>query len=188
MITRRLVVKMKIHQLSIVVILLFLAGLVLQVMQIPFYLNLSDSEPWGLYRLTKFTGHLDKGELIIMKVPVQARPYVYGRGWLPKGRLLLKNVGALTGDQVTITNDKISINQKDIGPVFQQDHQGKPLPKLRGSFRIQPGYFLPLATAIPNSFDGRYFGPVPLRLIVGEAIPVLIFKPQSGKYIAIFRK
>lgn len=166
---------MKIYQLIIVVILLFLAGLVLQVMQIPFYLNLSNSEPQGIYRLIPLDSHLKKGDLIIMKVPVQARPYVYGRGWLPNGWLLLKNVGAMTGDQVTITNDKILINQKDTGPVFQHDHQGRPLPEIRGSFRIQPGYFLPLATAVPNSFDGRYFGPVPLRVIVGEAKPFLIF-------------
>ena len=128
---------MKIYQSIVLVILLFLAGLVLQVMQIPFYLNLSDSEPWGIYRLTKFTGHLDKGELIIMKVPAQARPYVYGRGWLPNGGLLLKNVGALPGDLVSITNDRIMINQKDTGPVFQQDQPGK-------AFTEAPGF-------VPNS-------------------------------------
>ena len=110
-----------------------------------------------------------------MQVPVQARPYVYGRGWLPNGGLLLKNLQALPGDLVSITNDRIMINQQYYGPVFSKDSQGRPLPELRGLFRIQPGYFLPLATAVPDSFDGRYFGPVPLWLIMGEAKPVLLF-------------
>jgi conjugative transfer signal peptidase TraF len=159
--------------LSIVVLL---AVAVLAVRTLPYYLNLSDSEPRGIYQLRPFDGHLIPGELIIMEVPVQARPYVYGRGWLPKDGLLLKNVGAVPGDQVMISIDGIMINQKYTGPVFTRDSQGKPLPEIRGSFRVPPGSFLPLATAVPNSFDGRYFGPVPQRLIVGKAKPVLIFK------------
>jgi type IV secretory pathway protease TraF len=75
-----------------------------------------------------------------------------------------------------IANDRMMINQEYIGPIFKRDSQGKPLPEIRGSFRIKPGCFLPLATAIPNSFDGRYFGSVPMRLIVGKAKLVLIFK------------
>jgi conjugative transfer signal peptidase TraF len=153
-----------------------LAGLVLVVGKSPYYLNLSNSEPLGIYLLTPFRGDPKTGELVILDVPAQARPYIYGRGWLPEGGRLLKNIGAVPGDQVIISNDGIVINHQYIGPVFDQDSQGKPLPKLRGSFRIKPGYFLPIATAIPNSFDGRYFGPVPLRLIVGKAKPVLIFK------------
>jgi conjugative transfer signal peptidase TraF len=160
----------------IIIIFVLLAGLILMVKKVPYYLNLSDSEPWGIYQLTPFDGHLYTGELVIMEVPVQARPYVYGRGWLPKGGLLLKNIGAIPGDQVMISNNGIIINHKYTGPVFTKDSQGKPLPEIRGSFRIPPGSFLPLSTAVPNSFDGRYFGPVPLRLIVGKAKPVLIFK------------
>jgi conjugative transfer signal peptidase TraF len=172
---------MKKYQVIIVIALFsFLAGLVLAVRSVPCYLNLSDSEPWGIYRLTPFDGHVFIGELVIMEVPVPARPVVYGRGWLPEGGLLLKSIGAVLGDQVMIANDAIFINQQYSGPVYHQDSQGKPLPELRGSFRIQPGYFLPLATAIPNSFDGRYFGPVSLRLILGKAKPVLIFKKYEG--------
>lgn len=168
---------MKKYRIIIVIaIFSFLAGLVLAARNVPCYLNLSDSEPWGIYRLTPFDGHLFIGELVIMEVPVPARPYVYGRGWLPEDGLLLKSIGAMPGDQVMIASDGIRINQQYFGPVFKQDSQGKPLPELRGSFRIQPGYFLPLATAIPNSFDGRYFGPVPLRMILGKAKPILIFK------------
>lgn len=167
---------MKKYQVIIIAMFSFLVGLVLAVRRVPCYLNLSNSEPWGIYRLSPFDGHFIRGELVIMEVPVQARPYVYGRGWLPEGGLLLKSIGAVPGDQVMIASDGILINQQYSGPVYNQDSQGKPLPELRGSFRIQPGYFLPLATAIPNSFDGRYFGPVPLRMILGKAKPILIFK------------
>jgi conjugative transfer signal peptidase TraF len=167
---------MRKYQTIVLIIFVLLASIVLAVRKPCYYLNLSDSEPWGIYQLMPFNGHLITGELVIMEVPVQAHPFVYGRGWLPQGGLLLKNIGAIPGDQIIIENSRIMINQKYIGPVFNHDSQGKPLPEIRGSFRIQPGYFLPLATAIPNSFDGRYFGPVSLRLIVGKAKPVLIFK------------
>ena len=162
-------------------LLLFLLFLVLIIRIDHLYLNLSASEPRGIYQLMPSDSNLPdcylfRGELIIMKVPVQARPYVYGRYRLPDGGLLLKNIGALPGDLVSITNGRIMINQQYYGPVYSKDSQGRPLPEFRGSFRIRPGYFLPLATAVPNSFDGRYFGPVSLRLIVGEAVPVLLFK------------
>ena len=162
--------------IGVITMFILLAGIVLAIRKAPYYLNLSDSEPWGIYRLTPFDGHLMRGEFVIMKVPEQARPVVYGRGWLPEGGLLLKNVGAVPGDRVVIASDGIRINRQYAGPIFTRDSQGRPLPELRGAFRIQPGHFLPLAAAIPNSFDGRYFGPVPLRLILGQAEPVLIFK------------
>jgi conjugative transfer signal peptidase TraF len=160
----------------IIAIFVLLAGVVLAVRKAPYYLNLSDSEPWGIYQLTPFDGRLIAGELVFMEVPDQARPYVYGRGWLPEGALLLKNIGAVPGDKVIVDDHHIAVNGRYIGPISMQDHEGKPLPRLRGFLKIQSGLFLPISNRIPNSFDGRYFGPVPLRLILGKAKPVFIFK------------
>lgn len=139
------------------------------------YLNLSNSEPLGIYRRIPFDGHLQTSELVFLVAPEQARPYIYGRGWLPEGWLLLKSVGALTGDKVTISNDSIKIKGVYTGPVLDKDNEGKPLPRLRGDIHIPAAHFLPIASRINNSFDGRYFGPVSYQLIQGKAIPVFTF-------------
>lgn len=139
-----------------------------------YYFNISASEPLGLYRKIPFNGKLKRGELVLMKVPPGARAYVYGRKWLPPGCLLLKNVGALPGDEYRISDTTFEINQCYIGPISRFDSHRKPLPRLRGIFRVPNGYFLPVSQYIPNSFDGRYFGPVPYGLIQGKAVPVLI--------------
>lgn len=139
------------------------------------YLNLTHSEPQGIYRLEPFHGSLQVNELVVLDPPENARPYIYGRRWLREGWPLLKGVGALPGDRYCISDTAISINGRVVGPVSGKDSQGRPLPKLRGRFVVEKGYFLPLSTYIRNSFDGRYFGAVPVSCIRGKAIPVLTF-------------
>jgi len=68
-----------------------------------FWLNLTDSEPMGLYRLEPLKGGVRRGELILMDVPKEFRKYVYGRGWLPEGWSLFKHVGAVAGDTYCVT-------------------------------------------------------------------------------------
>jgi conjugative transfer signal peptidase TraF len=150
--------------------------LIVNCIESPFYINYSASEPVGFYYKTQFDGCLQKGELVFLEVPRQARPYLWGRGWMRPGELLLKNVGAIAGDQILITTTAIYINEKYIGPIRKRDSQNRPLPVLRGNFEIEPGNFLPIATNRPNSFDGRYFGPVSQCLIRGKAKPILIFQ------------
>jgi conjugative transfer signal peptidase TraF len=141
-----------------------------------YYLNLSPSMPEGIYKLIPYDEHLKVGDIVIFEVPKKARPYVYGREWLPKGWLLMKKVGALPGDKIFITKDAININDQYVGPVFKKDHEGKPLPKLRGVLNIPENNFLPIATYIQNSFDGRYFGPISSNLIRGKAELIIKFQ------------
>ena len=67
-----------------------------------YYINLSCSIPRGIYKVIPFDGQLKPGDIVIFDPPVQARPYVYGRAWLPKGWPLIKPVGAITGDEYQI--------------------------------------------------------------------------------------
>lgn len=140
-----------------------------------FYLNVSSSMPKGIYKVIPCK-EFKKGDFVIFDVPKIAQPYIYGRKWLPNNWPLIKTVGALPNDQVVITEKSIFINNQYIGKIFEKDHQGKPLPILRGSFKIPDNNWLPIATYIQNSFDGRYFGPIPFNLIRGKAIPILISK------------
>lgn len=146
----------------------------------PLYLNLTPSEKLGIYLLTPLKTNPMPGDLVLFAVPNQAKPYILGRGWMKEGGMLLKHIGAVKGDKVLIDEESIFINGKYIGPVSQNDSKGLPLPKLRGEFKIKPDHFLPIATNIPNSFDGRYFGPVPYKLIKGEAIPIFLWKQKRS--------
>ena len=140
-----------------------------------FYVNRTPSLPLGIYRFVAFDGNISRGDLVFLEVTEEARPYVYGRGWLPEGVLLLKQVGAVPGDHYNISDSDIRVNGDYVGPVFEEDRSGKPLPVLRGSYKVGDGYFLPVATNIPNSFDGRYFGTVPVNSVRGKAVAVWIW-------------
>jgi len=139
-----------------------------------FYINLTASEPRGVYRIVPLDGELKRGDRVFFEVPEAARPYVFGRQWLSPGALLLKEVGALPGDEYQINDTAFLINDVYIGPVSAVDRHGQPLPRLRGFFRVPDGYFLPISQHIENSFDGRYFGVVSTGLIRGKAVPVWI--------------
>lgn len=140
-----------------------------------FLLNLSSSEPLGIYRLRPFNGTLRRGEIVWMKAPQKAGAFIYERGWLPRGWPLLKHVMAVPGDTFCITDTTLTVNGALVGPVTDRDRKGQPLPRIRGYFDVSAGSFLPVATNIANSFDGRYFGTVPASSIIAIATPVVTF-------------
>src|SRR6266568_2136708 len=93
-------------KIVISVLLIFIAALIVQRFYTPLiWINLSESEPLGLYQVQMFNGDLSHGDLVIMNVPSGFERYVYDRGWLPKGWPLLKNVAALPGETYCINNN-----------------------------------------------------------------------------------
>lgn len=164
---------------ALVVLSLLILQLIHTIIGPKYILNLSSSLPIGIYRITPFDGRLRRGKIAWIKTPESAGRFIYDRGWLPHGWPLLKHIEAIPGDTFSITSSTFSVNNKYIGPVFNQDSKGKPLPKLRGNFRVQAGHFLPVATNIEKSFDGRYFGAIPQTYIIAIAVPILIYKEHS---------
>lgn len=140
-----------------------------------FFLNLTGSEPRGIYFLKSFDGTLQRGDLVFMKCPPGFEKFIYGRKWLPNEWSLLKTVRGIPGDSFCVSETDVSVEGKRFGPVFPFDRQGLPLPVLRGCWRVPPRHFLPIATGLDNSFDGRYFGAVPDSLIIGKAVPIVSF-------------
>ena len=142
----------------------------------PLFINETPSEPTGIYRLIE---HLPqdyrRGMYVIFPGPEEVQSLVYGRGWLRAGIPFLKELLGLPGDQVCISSSALRINDTYVGPVFEQDSHGLPLPQRRGCFVIPEGSFFAASHHLPNSFDGRYFGALPLSVISGEARPVWTF-------------
>lgn len=142
----------------------------------PLLINTTASEPLGVYWVKhRPSGEYARGMRVVFPVPEKYQALVAERGWLAPGIPLIKHIGAVEGDRVCIQSDRAVINDVVAGPVSTHDSEGRPLPQLRGCLTVPPGYFLPLSTYIPNSFDGRYMGIQPLSAIVGEVIPAWTF-------------
>ena len=142
----------------------------------PLLINTTASEPVGVYWVRHRTsGEYARGMRVVFPVPQDYQALVVERGWLAPGVPLIKHIGAVAGDRVCIQSDRAVINDVVVGPVSTHDSEGRPLPQLRGCLTVPPGYFLPLSTYIPNSFDGRYMGIQPVSAIVGEVIPAWTF-------------
>jgi type IV secretory pathway protease TraF len=71
--------------------------------------------------------------------------------------------------QYAETNSPISVDDIAIGTALAHDRQGRPLPVWQGCRAIAQGEVFLMNWDEPASFDSRYFGPIPLRTIIGRA-------------------
>jgi conjugative transfer signal peptidase TraF len=139
-------------------------------------INETPSEPVGLYRLVEHPeSDFRRGMYVVFPVPKELHALVYGRHWMKNGIPFLKQLLGLAGDRVCVVSHRLEINGRAIGPVFERDSQGQPLPQHPGCFEVQAGTFFAGSQALDKSFDGRYFGPLPLSQLQGEARPVWTF-------------
>jgi conjugative transfer signal peptidase TraF len=141
-----------------------------------YWLNFTHSEPLGLYKMIRPQRGVQRGDMVVFNIPVRFRSYVYGRKWLPKGIPFLKHVGAVPGDIYCVADGIFKINGVPVGPVYSADQDGLPLPNFEGCGRVPEGFFVPVATLIKTSFDGRYMGPVSVSEIRGIVRPVWVFQ------------
>jgi conjugative transfer signal peptidase TraF len=136
--------------------------------------NPSPSEPEGFYwRTLEGPG---VGKLIAFKVP--AHGLKYARDHIDyvtrKNGSILKGVAAGPGDNVCARGGVLSINNQAAGIIAEQDRHGAALPKWNGCRRLGAGEWWVLSDRIPNSFDSRYFGPVPSANILGVYKPLWV--------------
>lgn len=136
---------------------------------VPLVVNYTKSEPFGIYKAQKIRpDEITVGMMVMFPVPNNHRELVYGRQWVGGGLPLIKNVGALSGSEICTFNDHVEIDGISKGKVFTKDSAGRPLPKVRGCFKVKPGYFYPFSDYIEKSFDGRYIGQQPLTIITAR--------------------
>jgi conjugative transfer signal peptidase TraF len=146
-----------------------------------FRFNETPSVPVGLWRISA-VAILERGRVVSFCPPatdvfLDARR----RGYLNRGSCpgalepMLKVLAALPGDEVLQTADALFINGRPVpnSKALEADAEGRSLPSLaNGRFVVGAGEGLFLGVH-PRSFDSRYFGPLPLAAIEGEAHPIL---------------
>jgi conjugative transfer signal peptidase TraF len=132
--------------------------------------NASQSVPLGLYWVAK--GSVRRGDLILAELPPAARQLAADRGYLPSGVPLVKPVAAISDDAVCAVLSTIIINGQRVAERLPVDSRGRPLPTWEGCYPLREGEVFLLKGDVPDSFDGRYFGPIDTAAIVGKLIPL----------------
>lgn len=144
-------------------------------------INTTPSYPIGIYKLNKSVTELRIGDLVAF-CPRKEGVFKFSseRGYLERGicesglEPLVKRIVAKPGDDVVVSdivsvNGVIQVNSE----LKETDIDGRAIPRA-DSQSITEGSFFVMSEHNPNSFDSRYFGPIPADWIYARAEPVWV--------------
>lgn len=136
-----------------------------------FVWNASASVPIGLYRVEP-AERIDVADLVVVMPPEPLATFLAERGYLPRGVPLIKRVLALAGTTVCRRGVEITAYGMTYGRALELDSHGRRLPDWQGCDVVAKDEAFLMNWDAEDSFDSRYFGPLPLSSIVGRAVPV----------------
>ncbi|MBB4103128.1 conjugative transfer signal peptidase TraF [Allorhizobium borbori] len=148
-----------------------------------FRVNLTPSEPLGLWRIVKPDRPILVGDLVFICPPnTDAMRKARARGYLRFGRCagrvapLIKTVVATSGQMIEI-HDVVRVDSRPLphSRVAPLDGKGRKMERYDGGV-IPPGTVF-LHSPFSGSFDSRYFGPLPMDGILGLAREVWTYAP-----------
>ncbi|WEX91430.1 conjugative transfer signal peptidase TraF (plasmid) [Sinorhizobium garamanticum] len=146
-------------------------------------INLTPSEPLGLWHVVKLDRPAAVGDLVFICPPQtaatrEARTRGYLRAGLCPGGVapLIKTVIAVAGQRVDV-GAGVNVDGRSVpsSGLAQRDGQGRPMTPFPGG--NVPADYVFLHSPFSGSYDSRYFGPVPAEGILGLAREVLTYAP-----------
>ncbi|MBN9505373.1 MAG: S26 family signal peptidase [Altererythrobacter sp.] len=140
--------------------------------------NASASAPIGLYRVRP-VDRVRRGDLVAVAPPERLAAFLAARGYLPEGVPLLKHVVALPGQLVCRTAARVTVDGRLIAIAREADRLGRPLPSWQGCRRLAGDELFLANPDVPDSMDGRYFGPLPAGTVIGRATPLWVDPPAQ---------
>lgn len=148
-----------------------------------FRLNLTPSEPLGIWRIQPLHRAVAAGDLVFVCPPMSDLfEEALRRGYLRRGSCpggvapLIKTVAAIAGQNLEIGADVVIDGQElPASDLRATDGEGRAIRPYAGG--IVPAAHLFLHSSFASSYDSRYFGPVPDSGLLGLARPVLTFNP-----------
>ncbi|OIS94183.1 conjugative transfer signal peptidase TraF [Brucella cytisi] len=169
--------------LSVVSLAAILSGVAAIAFTGGFRLNLTPSEPAGLWRIEPLYRAVARGDLVFICPPRTASfEEARRRGYLRWGSCsggvapLIKTVAALPGQRVEIGKIVVIDGAELPGSDLRtNDGEGRTIRPYAGG--VVPAGHLYLHSTYASSYDSRYFGPVPDSGLLGLALPVLVFDP-----------
>lgn len=135
--------------------------------------NASASVPVGLYRASG-AGTLRIGDLVAVAPPADLATFLAERGYLPRGVPLLKHVAALADSVACRDGSIVAIDGRQVATARERDRSDRPLPVWSGCRSIAVDEVFLLNPDAADSFDGRYFGPLPRDTITARLTPIWI--------------
>lgn len=143
--------------------------------------NATASTPVGLYAVRPIGG-LHVGDLMVVMPPEPVATFLSKGGYLPKGVPLLKHVAALPGQTICRVGRTVTIDGVVTAQARERDSRGRDLPVWSGCRIVARSEIFLMNFQVPDSLDGRYFGPIPAASIIGRAVPLWISKDgESSK-------
>lgn len=132
--------------------------------------NPSASAPIGYYWVTDFDANslLEIGSFVVIPTPLEYRLMAAKRHYLPINVPLIKKVTAISGDEICRQHQTVFINGKPIAEALIADKSGRKLPSWGGCVTLKSDEFFAIMNA-KDSFDGRYFGALNTKDIIGIA-------------------
>ncbi|MBT1159386.1 conjugative transfer signal peptidase TraF [Aminobacter anthyllidis] len=141
--------------------------------------NLTSSAAIGLWRIEAMERPVSIGDVVFICLPAAGVfKDAFDRGYLRRGLCpgglapLLKTIVAVPGQRVRIGEDVI-IDGRPLAAsrIRHKDGQGRAITAFGGG-TVPPGYLF-LHSSMANSYDSRYFGPIPAAGLLGRASPII---------------
>ncbi|MEZ0213394.1 MAG: conjugative transfer signal peptidase TraF [Xanthobacteraceae bacterium] len=163
-------------------------GVVMAVIAVPGWfgglrINLTPSEPLGLWRIVPLDRRLAIGDLVfICAPPGPVSAFGLDRGYLRRGSCpggaapLIKTVAALAGSRIEV-GAGVAIDGTALprSKLIIRDGAGRALTPWIGG--IVPAGQIFVHSPFAGSYDSRYFGPIPDAGLLGLAWPILTAHP-----------
>lgn len=143
--------------------------------------NASASAPVGLYAAHP-VGHIDPGDLVAVQPRDGLAEFLAERGYLPRSVPLIKHVLALSGATICRTGRTITGGGHVYGTAKDRDRKGRALPVWQGCRRLAEGEVFLMNRVVPDSLDGRYFGPLPVTAITARLTPLWTDENGDGRF------
>ena len=144
--------------------------------------NASASTPIGFYDL-EYQVDLKVGDLVAVMPDKPLADFMVARGYVGRGVPLLKHVAALPGQNVCRAGNAVTVDAVPFGDALDHDTRGRPLPVWQGCRRVADGDVFLMNPSVPDSLDGRYFGPLPARAVIGKATPLYTDEAGDGRFV-----
>lgn len=113
-----------------------------------------------------------RGQIILFSTPQAVKDYTAANYAAAPLEHFLKPVLAAKGDHVCYRQGQFFLNGAFLSDVQKYDSAGKPLPVWKGCRVLGADEYFVFSDRVRNSFDSRYYGPVPEKDIVGVFAPL----------------
>ncbi len=144
--------------------------------------NASASAPIGFYAIAPADA-LEVPELVAVLPPAPLGQFMTARGYVGQGLPMLKRVLGLPGQRICRTGLTITVDGAEMGEALKRDRMGRAMLVWQGCRIIAQSEIFLMNSGVRDSFDGRYFGPLPATAVIGRAIPLVTDEDGDGRFV-----